>query len=195
MPHRSFTRRRSPLYRVVRSQWTRCVLAVALIPILILAAFGGTTFFAHAHDGHGSHLHAARSVEDARLSAAQHQLAHAVGTATCEYPADGPNDGAHADEFSSSPSHGSDLPAPLEEPTGLIITIPDNDHLASRGMDWSQQLHVAQVVHDTFAWLWTPPHVAQEEGSPGGSVTRSALHLSSLTASQRLVRTSKALLI
>ncbi|MBU6414391.1 MAG: hypothetical protein KGS45_13085 [Planctomycetes bacterium] len=171
------------------------MLAVVLIPILVLGAFGGTTFLAHAHDGHDAHLHASPSVEEARLSADQHRLAHALGIATC--------DGGHAcrDGHSSSgevpaePKEDPDLPAPVEDPSGLVITIPDHEQLVSRGIDLSQTLQAAQVFYCALASLWTQPHVEQDEGSPGGSIASGPLHLTALTAGQRLVRTSSALLI
>lgn len=188
--HRS-TQRRSPFDRVIRSQWARCVLAVVLIPILVLGAFGGTTFLAHAHDGHDAHLHASPSIEEARLSAHQHRLAHALGIATC----DGHDDHSSSGETPAEPVQDPDLPAPVEDPSGLVITIPDHEQLVSRGIDLSQALQAAQILHCALAWFWAQPHVEQDEGSPGGSIASGPLHLSALTAGQRLVRTSCALLI
>lgn len=195
MPNRPATRRRSTLDRVFRSQWARCVLAVALIPILVLGAFGGTTFLAHAHDGHDSHLHASPSIEEARLSAEQHRLAHALGIAACDGGHAGSDGLPNSGEVPAEPIENPDFPAPVEDPSGLVITIPDHEQLVSRGIDLSQTRQAAQVLHCALAWFWAQPHVEQDEGSPGGSIACGPMHLTALTASQRLVRTSNALLI
>jgi len=195
MPSRPSTRRRPPLDRVIRSQWARCVLAVALIPILVLGAFGGTTFLAHAHDGHDSHLHAAPSIDEARLAADQHRLAHALGAATCDGGQAGRDGHSNSGGVPAEPIEDPDVPAPVEDPSGLVITIPDHEQLVSREIDLSQTVQAAQVLHCALAWFWTQPHVEQDEGSPGGSTASGPLHLTALTAGQRLVRTSNALLI
>ena len=168
---------------------------MVLIPILVLGAFGGTTFLAHAHDGHDVHLHASASIEEARLSADRHRLAHALGIATCDDLPAGHDGHSKSGDVPSQPKEGSDLPAPSEDPSGLVITIPDHEQLVSRGIDLSQTLQAAQVLHCALAWFWTQPDVSQEEGSPGERVVSGPLHLSALTAAQRLVRTSSALLI
>lgn len=186
MPCRLSTCRRSALDRVVRSRWARGVLAAVLIPILVLGVFGGTTFLAHAHDGHGAHLHASHSIEQARFTAEQHRIAHALDTATCD------------DQRVALPSEliaVGDLSVPFEDPEGLVITIPDHEQIVPRGIDLSQTLQAAQAFYCVLAGVLTPPDVSQETGSPGGQRASGPLHLSTLTAGQRLVRTSGALLI
>lgn len=195
MPNRRSTQRRSPLNRVIRSQWARCVLAVVLIPILILGVFGGTTFLAHAHDGHDVHLHASPSVEEARISANQHRLAHALGTATCDGGHAGRDGHSNSGEVPAETKEDPDFPAPVEDPSELVITIPDHEQLVSRGIDLSQTLQAARVLHCALASLWIQPPAEQDEGSPGGSIRSGPVHLTALTAGQRLVRTSNALLI
>lgn len=183
------------LNRFLRSQWTRCLLTALLVPMLVLAGFGGVTFLAHAHDGHGSHLHAAASVDAARLAATEHLHAHSVGVTACEYPAVPASRVGHKHDLGSKSLRGSDGPVPVEAPTGLIISIPDGEQLGSRFIDWSQQLDIVKVSRDALAYSYPLPHVVYEEGSPGGPLTASARHLASFTAGQRLVRTSHALLI
>lgn len=195
MPSCRAIRRRTPFGRVIRSQWARCLLTAVLIPILVLGAFGGTTFLAHAHDGHDAHLHAGPSIEVARLSADQHLLAHALGVATCDGVHAGHNGHSKSGEAPVEPIEDPDFPAPVEDPSGLVITIPDHEQLVSRGIDLSQTLQATQVLHCALAWFWAQPHVEQDEGSPGGSIASGPLHLSALTAGQRLVWTSNALLI
>ena len=195
MASRSSIRRRPPLDRDVRSWWARCVLAVVLIPILVLGAFGGTTFLAHAHDGHDLHLHAAPSIEGARHAAEQHRLAHASGIARCDHLHAAAHGHSRSAEVPSEPIENPALPTPTEDPSGLVITIPDHEQLASRGIDLSQSFKSAQVFQRLLASFWSQPDVSEETGSPGGCDPSGPRHLCALTAGQRLVRTSQALLI
>jgi hypothetical protein len=195
MPSRPSIRRRSFLDRVVRSQWARCVLAVALIPILVVGAFGGTTFLAHAHAGHDSHLHAAASIEGARHAAEQHRLAHTSGIADCDQLSAVVHGPTKSGEVPSEPIKNPDLPTPSEDPSGLVITIPDHEQLVSRGIDLSQTIKAAQVFQCFLTSFWSPPDVTDETGSPGGCDSGGPQHLCALTAGKRLVRTSQALLI
>jgi hypothetical protein len=166
-----------------------------LIPILVLGAFGGTTFLAHAHDGHTAHLHASQSIEEARLAADQHRLSHAMGIATCDGVHVGHDVRSNSGEVSHQPMEDPDFPAPVEDPIDLVITIPDHEQLTSRGIDLSQTLLAAQALHCALASFWAQPHAEQDEGSPGGPPASVPLHMSAITASQRLIRTSNALLI
>jgi hypothetical protein len=171
------------------------VLVVALIPILVLGAFGGTTFLAHAHDGHGSHLHAAPSIADARQFADLHRLTHALGVSTCDDGQAGHNGVFRSGNVLAEPIDDHDFPSPGKEPSELVITIPDHDQLVSRGIDLSPTLQAAQVLQSALAWFWAQPHVEQDRGSPGGSIASNPLQLTSRTVRERLVRTSNALLI
>jgi hypothetical protein len=85
MSNRLSKPRRRSLDRFVRSGWMRGVLAAALIPMMFLWGFGGTTVIAHAHHGHDTHLHVAMSEEAVRLSAEQHHLALTSGGDDCDF--------------------------------------------------------------------------------------------------------------
>lgn len=195
MPSEQTHPRPAVLSRFMRSQVVRWALAAVIIPLLVLGAFGGTTFLAHAHDGHDMHLHASPSIEAARFSAHQHRISHALGTAPCEDPRAGHEGHSKSGELASKPLQAPDFPAPIEDQSGLVITIPDHEQLVSRGIDLPQTLQATQILHCALAWFWTQPDVSHEEGSPGGRVVGGPLHLSAFTAAQRLVRTSNALLI
>lgn len=172
-------------------------MAVVLIAVLVLGAFGGTTFIAHAHDGHQTHLHVGPSRDAAMQLGMQHRLAHAAGHADCgEHYEGGDHDRrAHDPE----PTHVPDSPASTEEPDDVSITIPDHDQLVTRGVDLARMAKVAACLACASAWVWNPPDVTQEVGSPGGRgggrLSDAPLHLSSLKAMDRLVRTSSALLL
>jgi hypothetical protein len=192
MPYRPSNARRSALDRFMRLRVVRCVLAAVLIPVLVLGIFGGITFLSHSHDEHDSHLHASSSFGDTRLSAEQHRLAHAVGMD----PHQGCRSCSEGCPLSSSdPIEEQDFPAPTEAPDGLVITIPDHEQLVARGIDLSQTLKAAQVFQCFLASYWAQPDVSEEAGSPGGLDPSGPRHLCALTAGQRLVRTSQALLI
>lgn len=183
----------------MRSLWMRCLLAVVLIPLMLLGVFGGKTLLAHAHDGHGAHFHVSSSVEGALLAAKGHRLAHASGTAKCsELKCTGDDEGVHEHSgLVAGPDSGKSQhnPDPIDERDGSVITIPDHEQLVQRGIDLPQAVMVVQAIHHMVAWTWAPPDGGEEMGSPGGQSPGDPLHLAALTAGQRLVRTSKALLI
>lgn len=180
-------------------------MVVILVPVLVLGSFGGTAFLAHAHDGHASHLHGATSIDGARSLARQHRLDHALGVATCSghhAAFDHHNTSDHHEPGTPSQSnHSSEHPVPAEDPDDVLITIPDHEQLASTGIVLAvaiQTSHLFEAAH----WLWTPPDMSDDVGSPGGWCRRGGvprfdapLHLSSLSALGRLVRTSGALLL
>lgn len=169
----------------MRSAWARCVLAVVMIPLLVLGVFGGTTFLAHAHDGHHLHVHASSSVAEARLAAERHREAHASGAADCGHH--------HDDHGAGDGYHGA--PATGDESDGFIVTVPDHEQLSSRGAELSDALGVALPVVFDVSLAWAEPDLFEDTGSPGGRWCDGPRHLCALTAGQRLVRTSLALLI
>jgi hypothetical protein len=180
----------------MRSAWARCVLAAVMVPMFLLGVFGGTTFLAHAHDGHRLHLHASSSVAEARLAAELHRLAHAAGTADCGHHHHGEHDGdAHEHGVPSGPGNDEHGPSTSDESDGFIVTVPDHEQLSSRGADLTKSLTTAEVLLVAAELLWDGPDLFDEVGSPGGRTAECPRHLCALTAGQRLVRTSRALLI
>lgn len=178
----------------MRTKCARVAFALAIIPTLVLGAFGGTTFVAHSHDGHGSHLHASSSLVDAQLEAEQHLLAHASGIATCDDPEFSRGCAEH-DEEPAEHGEGPHHPLPIEEPGEIVITIPDHEQIVARGIDLARTLEASDALQCFLACLWTQTDLSEETGSPGGWVVVPAHYLSAFTAGQRLVRTSQALLI
>ena len=77
----------------------------------------------------------------------------------------------------------------------VIISIPDHDLMVARGINLSVTLKPARIIHFVLAWIWAQPCVSDQLGSPGGCPPSGPRHLCALTAGQRLVRTSQALLI
>jgi len=182
MPRFNTAIHRHSFDRFLRSPVARCVMAVVLIPMMVITAFGGTTFLAHAHVGHGTHLHAVATRDADRFCAEQHDALHASGSADHDHkPAD--------------TDHKHDFPSPVEEPEGLVITIPDHEIVAPRGVDVASVLKAVQVVQFPTSVLWETPDIAEVIGSPGGASLPGPRHLCALSAGQRLVRTSRALLI
>lgn len=132
---------RSLLARLVRAEALRWFAAFAMIPILILTTFGGTTLVAHAHHGHSTHLHAATSISAARDLANQHLIAHALGSAHCETSAPKAQIACAAqdhvplasDQSCSGHRTPNDQPStPSDEsPDGLVISVPEQAPLVS----------------------------------------------------------------
>lgn len=171
------------------------MLTAVLIPVMIVAAFGGTHYLAHAHDGHALHLHAASSIEGARLSGQQHRHEHATGVATCGDLHAGHHEDSEPDDVPADCKEGTDFLALIQEQSGLIVSIPDHEQFASRAFEFPHFIHDPWLIDDAIVWLWTQPDVSEEKGSPGGRIIGGPLHLSARTASERLVWTSNALLI
>ncbi len=170
-------------------------IALLLVPLMVLQVFGGVTYLAHAHDGHGTHLHIAGSRDAAITVARSHVAFHAAGythketsqAANCDHA-----DDAHADHAQAI-TQASILPSDHQgEPHGLLVTIPDHEQVNVRAVSAvSAPQPVSMLV--AMAWVLAPvPDVSQNQGSPGG---QAYMHLAGMTASQRLVRTSGALLL
>ena len=186
--------RGSTLNRLLRLPVVRRALAAVLIPMLLLGGFGGTTLVAHTHDEHDTHLHAHLLEGEVRLSDRQHQLAHGAEATDCVH--------RDFDELDHRPCDSCSIP--IEEPEfpttgegteGLVISIPDHEQLVVRGVVVPATLKAAQFVQAVWAAVWKQPDVSEETGSPGGRERGSPLHLCGISACERLVRTSQALLI
>lgn len=170
-------------------------IALLLVPLMVLQVFGGVTYLAHAHDGHGTHLHIAGSREAALTVARSHVAFHAAGhthddtsqAGGCDHA-----DAAHA-EHSHAVPHASILPADHQgEPHGLLVTIPDHEQVNARAVSAVAAPQPVNMLV-AMAWVLAPvPDVSQNHGSPGG---HARTHLVGMTATQRLVRTSGALLL
>lgn len=186
---RAISRLRRTLQRGLRGG-----TALLLVPLMVLQVFGGVTYLAHAHDGHGTHLHIASSPDAAVTVARSHVAFHAAGhshdeaaLAGCDH-----SGAAHADH-AQVVRHASVQPADHQgEPHGLLVTIPDHEQVNARAASAvAAPQPVSMLV--AMAWVLAPvPDAPQCKGSPGGNLH---VHLAGMTASQRLVRTSGALLL
>lgn len=175
-------------------------MALLLVPLMVLQVFGGVTYLAHAHDGHGTHVHIADSQQAALTVARSHVAFHAAGhthddtsqAGGCDHGDDAHADHAHADHAQAI-TQASILPSDHQgEPHGLLVTIPDHEQVNVRAVS---AVAAPQPVHVlvAMAWVLAPvPDVSPNQGSPGG---QAHMHLANMTASQRLVRTSGALLL
>jgi hypothetical protein len=101
----------------------------------------------------------------------------------------------HHGDSSHEPCDHPHPDAPAEEPNELVITIPDHEQLTSRAINLPPLLQTPLPIECLFAALCAHDDVIEEVGSPGGGAQQRPHPLSALTARQRLVRTSKALLI
>jgi len=184
--------RRLTLNRLLRSAPVRRALAAVLIPMLLLAGFGGTTLIAHAHSGHGTHFHADWLKPEPHFSSPQHQSPHGAKAAACIH--------RDSDNFNTWPC--DICPLSIEQPgfppcgegsEGLAISIPDDEQVVVREADVLAALKAAQFVQYVLAVVWKAPDVSEETGSPGGREPIGPGLLCALSACERLVRTSQAL--
>jgi hypothetical protein len=169
------------LARMMRADAMRWLVLVVLMPMLSLGALGGLAFLAHGHDDHGMHLHPVNALDRVSLTAADHADHHGHDHATV------PSDDSFSD-FETS----DDL---REVPDGVVVAFDDHKQLPTRGIDLSKSLTQIAVFMATVFVLPTSPDVHRHIGSPGGSGRYGPLHLFALTANDRLVRTTQALLI
>ncbi len=161
----------------------RCLLVAVLIPILALGTFGGTQFLAHSHDEHGLHLHAVGQLKGDRLAAAIHADHHGQDRAVQPSDWTDPCDDGECRE-------GLD-----DEPEGVIVSIDVHKQRPTRGTDLAASLLPAVML--TIAVFEMSPSLDLDHciGSPGGALGGGPLDLVALSASDRLIRTSRALLI
>lgn len=173
---------------------------VVLTPLLMLGALGGTTFLAHRHDGHGLHLHAADTATEVERSAADHRAAHRMGDCPFDPAAGAAADHRHGHAGSSCSESGppSQVDRPDEThhaPDGLLVSVPDHEQLLRRGIDLSEAFPPGAVLISAAPVAPPPPDLARQIGSPGGLRGCGPLDLRALSAGDRLVRTSCALLL
>lgn len=164
----------------MRSGLARWIVAILVIPVLVLGVFDRVTFLWHGHDGHGVHLHALSASEGGHVAVANHIVD------TC-HDRSGVPDHISIDHESSGVERA-------ELPDGVIITVDVPETLPSRGGDLTKALNPTVVF--TFAVFVLPAsrEIGLHIGSPGGRVS-SQMDLFALSANDRLVRTSRALLI
>jgi len=158
-----------------------------MVPMLVVGSFGGTSFLSHDHDEEAAHTHIGPTHLVAQDLAGWHAGEHSISKNQADCVClGGCGDGLPTEE---------NEPFTAESPEGLLISIPDHEQMVARGIDLSQTLKTAQVVQCVLAWFWAQPDVSENMGSAGGCDPGGPRHLCALTAGQRLVRTSRALLI
>jgi hypothetical protein len=176
----------------MRSEVARWLAVVILAPLLALGTFGGFRVYAHAHDGHGLHFHAARTNAGAVSAAATHRASHQHGACAIDAPArtceDSGGCGHTAGHRSAAADPGASTPG-----EGILIVLPDHEQMLARGIALNGPTSpVAALVLAAFvvpSWPVLDRHI----GSPGGAAASPNPH--ALHATDRLVRTSCALLL
>lgn len=174
--------------RLLRSATARVVMLVLMVPLLAIGPFCGTSFLSHEHDEEGVHGHAGPTHVVMQDVAGWHASEHGVS----------PDNAAIArlaernagDELSVEGNEQA-----LESPSGLLVSSPVHEHLLVRGIDLSQALKSAQVAHGILAWFCLQAEFPEDHEPGGASDGNGPRHLLALTAGDRIVRTSRALLI
>jgi hypothetical protein len=167
--------------RIMRSDMVRWLAVLLVVPVLVFGVANGATFLAHGHDDHGMHLHAVGVLDDGKLAAADHAEDHGHDHAVppTDLPADGQTDDSQL----------------AETPGGVLVSFGVHKQQPVRGVDLTKTLSPAAIVAIVIFALPTSPDLKCHVGSPGGVFEGGPLDLYALRASDRLVRTSRALLI
>jgi len=167
----------------MRSDVMRWLTVVVLAPMVAIGTFGGAQFLVHGHDDHGTHLHPVGPLKGAELAAADHADHHGHDHALP--PSDGtdPSDGDEGGEQSG------------EVPEGVIVSIDIHKQRPTRGTDLGKSLLPAAMFVVAVFVMPPSPELDRHVGPPGGAASGGPLDRVALSASDRLVRTSRALLI
>lgn len=167
----------------MRSGVLRWLAVVVLAPMLALSTFGCAAFLVHGHDDHGTHLHPVSPLKVSKLAAAEHDNHH-----------------GHSHSLSSAdracvPDEESGGVEPDAVPAGVIVSIDSHRQLTTRVTVLGNVLLPPATFTITVFVMPTSPDPDRQAGSPGGLVFGGPLDLAALSASDRLLRTSRALLI
>jgi hypothetical protein len=150
------------------TQAARWLAVILIAPLLMLGTFHQATFLSHCHDDHGVHLHPLEAGEIVKFSAAAHAADHGHD---------------HTDA-------GAD-----DGPEGVVISVDAYESMPTRGVELGKALSTAAVAVMVTFDLLASPDLGQHVGSPGGTRPRGPMDLLAISAGDRLVRTSRALLI
>jgi hypothetical protein len=169
------------LTRVLRSDVARWLVALLIAPILVLGSSSWGTFLAHDHDEHEMHLHSVGVHEDRKLTVADHADDH--GHDHAPRPSDVPTDEEQG---------GTQL---AEVPGGILVSFDTCKQLPARAFELGKSLSPAVIFAIIAFVLPRSPDLDPHVGSPGGAFDGGPMNLLALRASERLLRTSRALLI
>lgn len=151
----------------------RLLVLVLIVPMLVLGSFGGTSVYWHSHGSEESHAHMGPTQILADASGCWHAVEPGIAA----------NDAELGAIF------------PVGNQDGVLISIPDHEQMLAQRLDLSVALKAAQVLECFIEAFRDQPEVAEDARPPDGWNVTAPQHLCALTAAQRLVRTSQALLI
>lgn len=177
---------RSPMHaRVLRSDVARWLVVVLIAPMLLLGAFNGATFLAHRNHEHGVHLHPIGLLHSGVLAMDDHASCHGHDDASlpAERPAEGDQEGDQG---------GDELKA---GPCCFIVCLDVQKQLPTRNLGLRKSLFPEAVCPIVAHVAPKLPQLDLSVGSRSGSLHDGPMHLILLGAGDRLVRTSRALLI
>jgi hypothetical protein len=180
--HRARHSRPSPLLeRIVRSSMARWLAVLLIAPILVFGISMRAKFLAHCHHEQQVHLHPVAVLANSELCAADHA---------------GDDGHGHASLGSDRPDGGQRVCREFgKAPCGLIICFDVHKQLPTRTLDFGKPLSRAAIVAIAACVPSKSQYLDLRVGSPGGALNGGPMHRLSLKAGDRLVRTSRALLI
>lgn len=164
--------------RIMRTDAPRWLSVVLIAPMLLLGAFNRTAFLVHGHGDQGMHLHPVAVLDDGRGAAEDRADHHGHDHAACR-----------CDAFAD---WERDCHECAGIPCGVVISFDVDALPPTRALDLGKTLPPA-AMHALV--LPAPPEPDRSLGSSGGAFNRGPMNLLALSAVDRLVRTSLALLI
>ncbi len=175
--------------------WTPVVIATLLVPLLVFGFLRGGLFVAHAHGDQTTHFHAISPVSAFKLIVGEHceehrhdhdhSHDHSRDHQHDHGNSDAPCDSSHEDDDASTCDHA---------PEGLLVSFAQPKQLPVRAVDVSKTLHQLTVTV-VIAILPTTSFHAAFLDPPEATVQSTPMDFIALGTSQRLVRTSHALLL
>lgn len=191
MPAHSLKLRSPICARLARWRGVRWLAVLMLTPALILGAFGGMSVLVHSHDSRGVHIHAATSPADGEnrhleFSAAAHERDHGHSHVGPSPVAGGPL--LSSDSGESGRRHRT--------PVCVSISVPDHEPMLGRGDECLPAEHFAASFTAVCFAACAPLDPVRLSMAPGGLPDAAGpLDICGLRSSDRLVRTSRALLL
>ncbi len=176
--------------RLERASIAHVAWVCLLASLLVLVSFGGVSFLAHAHDGHGLHFHAASTETEATRLATlhvEHHRAHSHDAHSHDHACILSDDVVpcrHGETSETEPT------GPVD---GVLVSLPDCDVVKVQPTAVPQfPTLVGEAISFGLCVLATSIQSVPETGCVE---TTRPQHLSGLCSCARIVRTSGALLI
>lgn len=151
-----------------------------LVPLMAVGTFGGAHCIVHCHDDSGTHLHSVSSIDGGECVQVAHAAAHQQGDAPS------PTDTVALAATDCADQNGN--------PDGTEVSLGVHKQISPRGPGLAEVLLFTALVSIALP-PETPPPPVPHAGSPGVPHGKGPVSFIALCANERLVSTSRALLL